>query len=138
MIKCLRLILHELEFHAIRDYGDQPGLTLEDLDDAFTIRFERNSLCFKVTVAYKVLEWFVEIIDPASGLKFNDWADYSGYTHRPRNELVEEMTEHLHRLLRALTTRTFRLWKAKTMWRASDRCEWLKDGRWVAFDYGDT
>jgi hypothetical protein len=132
------MTLHENEFHAIRSYGEQPSLTLEDLEGAFTITFERNSLSFKVTVAYEVLEWFVEIIEPASGLKFEDGADYSGYDRRPREELVREMTEHLHRLFSALMSRTFRLRKGRTWWRASDRCEWLKNGRWIAFNYGDT
>jgi len=126
------------EFHSIRTYGEQPGLTLEDLDGAFSIAFERDSLSFKVTVAYQVLEWFVEIVEPASGLKFGDWADYSGYDRRPRKELVEEMEDHLHRLLKALLSRTFRLRKGRKWWRASDRCEWLKDDKWVEFDYNDT
>lgn len=132
------MILRENEFHSIRNYGEQPGFALEELDDAFTITFERDTLSFKVTVAYEVLEWYIEIIEPESGLKFSDWADYSGYDRRPRNQLVEEMTEHLHHLLIALISRSFRLRKGRTGWRASDRCEWLKDDKWVEFDNSDT
>jgi len=126
------------EFSLIRKYGEQPGLTLKELDGAFSITFERDSLSFKVIVANQVLEWFVEILEPSSGLKFTDWADYSGYDRRPRNELVKEMEEHLQRLFKALLSRTFRLRKGKNWWRASDRCEWLKDNKWVDFDYSDT
>ena len=130
--------MHENEFHSIRKYGEQPGFTLEDLDGAFTVTFERNSLSFKVTVAYTVLEWFVEIIEPNSGLKFSDWADYTGYDRSPRNELVEEMTEDLHHLFGALMSRTFRLRKGRSWLRPSDHCEWLKEDKWVEFNLGDT
>lgn len=126
------------EFSSIREYGTRPGFALEDLDCAFTLSFSRSSLSFKVTVAYTVLEWFVEIADAGAGLRFEDWADYTAYDKRPREELVAEMIAHLHRLLRALTTDQFRLLKGATRLSPSDRCEWRVGGKWTAFNYGDT
>jgi hypothetical protein len=126
------------EFQSIRAYGERPDITLEYHGNYFLITFERNSLIFKVEVVPYVLEWYVEISDPKSGLNFSDWADYVGYDQRSRNELIADMEDHLDRLLKALLSGTFRLSKGRTRLHPSDHCEWLKDGKWVRFNYGDT
>jgi hypothetical protein len=126
------------EFGPIRAYGLRPGMKILELTGAFTLTFTRAALSFEVTVASSSLEWFVEIADQHAGLTFKDWADYAGYDNRPRVELVAEMTEHLHRLMRALLSADFRLLKGATWLRPSDRCEWRVAGRWVEFDYSQT
>ncbi len=130
--------MRENEFQSVMDYGEQLGFTLNDKVNYFELTLERNSLIFKVTVASDVLEWYVDISEPETGLVFSDWADYVGYDRRPRNELVEEMTDHLQRLFKALMFGTFRLSKGKTRWHPSDHCEWLKGDKWVKFNYGET
>lgn len=109
---------------------------MEELDGAFSLSFTRASLTFKVTVAYSVLEWFIDVSDEQSKLRFTDWCDYAGYDETPHGQLAQDMTEDLHRLMATLLAGRFRLLKAATWLRPSDRCEWRVNGEWVEFDVG--
>ncbi|MCA9392839.1 MAG: hypothetical protein KC900_01435 [Candidatus Omnitrophica bacterium] len=123
---------------SIREYGNKPNFSLEELDDAFVLSFSKNDLVFKITVAYSALEWFLEIERPESELKFSDWCDYLGYDDRPESVLEAEMVDHLHRLITALQNHQFRLKKGKNFLNPGDNCECLVNNKWVKFDYGKT
>ena len=119
--------------------GQDVELEIERRDEStFNLLFTRASLSFEVTACFLALEWWVVIADEDAELRFKDWCDYVGYDRRPRGELTEEMTEDLRELMTTLLSNEFRLAKGATRLRPSDRCEWLVDGRWVEFDYGET
>ena len=126
--------MHEEGFESVRAYGLQPGFEIEELNGAFEIKFNKDNLTFRVTVAFSVLEWFIDIEDEISGLKFHDWFDYAGYDQSPKGELASEMIDDLHRLFSAVSKTSFRLKKGRTFFSPSDKCEWLVDGEWVGFD----
>ncbi|PLY07510.1 MAG: hypothetical protein C0625_04865 [Arcobacter sp.] len=130
--------MNETAFESIKAYGSGQGFELIEQKDTFTIQFKREKLLFRVTVAFNVLEWFLDIEDMLSDLKFHDWGDYVGYDKRHKEELALEMIDHLHRLFHALLEKQFRLQKGRTFFIASDKCEWLIDGKWIEFNYGDT
>jgi hypothetical protein len=128
--------MNELKFESIKAYGNQPGFEMEELKDAFLIKFTKNNLIFKITVAYDVVEWFIDIEEMGSGLKFHDWCDYADYDDSPKEKLTADMIRDLHKLFNILPKNEFRLIKRKNfLFFTHIIWERLVNGQWVQFDY---
>lgn len=124
-------------FNPIREHAGLAGFEVAETEDAFVVTFEKDGLNFRITVAHCVLEWFLDIEDPGAGLKFYEWADYTGYDSRPEEELALDMREHLLSLLEAIQNHPFRLVKKRTFLFSKVKCEWNIDGEWRNFDEGE-
>ena len=67
-----------------------------------------KGLQFKVTVAYDVLEWFVDANDD-SGAVWSEWADYYPINGEAREQLVTEMAFDLERFVTILARSEIRV-----------------------------
>lgn len=123
-------------FASIRAVATELGATLVDQRVAFEIHFVRPPLRLRVTVAPEVLEWFLDVDDDASGLRFRDWSDYTGYDKRSHDELAAEMVGHLRAMLPVLAAGEFRIVPDTVSWFCPvDRLEWYLRGEWT--DWSD-
>ncbi len=110
------------------------GATLVDQPLAFEIHFARPPMRLHLTVATEVLEWFLDVDDDASGLRFRDWGDYTGYDKRPHDELAAEMAGHLRAMLPVLAAGEFRIVPDTVSWFCPvDRLELRMRGQWTDF-----
>ncbi len=110
------------------------GATLVDQPLAFEIHFARPPLRLRVTVVPEVLEWFLDVDDDASGLRFRDWGDYTGYDKRSHDELAAEMAGHLRAMLPVLAAGEFRIVPDTVSWFCPvDRLELRMRGQWTDF-----
>jgi hypothetical protein len=126
----------EDSFASVRDMATELGATLVDQPQAFEIHFARPPLRLHVTVASEVLEWFLDVDDDASGLRYRDWCDYTGYDKRPHDELAADMAGHLRAILPVLAAGEFRIVPDTVSWFCPlDRLEWRLRGEWA--DWSD-
>lgn len=126
----------EDSFARVRDMATELGATLVDQPQAFEIHFARPPLRLHVTVASGVLEWFLDVDDDATGLRFRDWCDYTGYDKRPHDELAADMAGHLRAMLPVLAAGEFRIVPDTVSWFCPvDRLEWRLRGEWT--DWSD-
>lgn len=126
----------EDSFASVRDMATELGATLVDQPQAFEIHFARPPLRLHVTVVSEVLEWFLDVDDDASGLRYRDWCDYTGYDKRPHDELAADMAGHLRAMLPVLAAGEFRIVPDTVSWFCPlDRLEWRLRGEWT--DWSD-
>lgn len=123
-------------FAPVRAQAVDLGAALVDLSGAFQLVFARSPLRLRVTVATEVLEWFLDVDDDATGLRFRDWSDYTGYDKRPHDELAADMAGHLRAMLPVLAAGEFRIVPDTVSWFCPvDRLEWRLRGEWT--DWSD-
>ena len=80
--------------HLIADLGrfvDERGVTLSETSGHVSLSIVRSAASLSILIPRTVLEWWVEVLDAASGKKIEDWCDYSGYESTPDYELSEAM-----------------------------------------------
>lgn len=68
----------------------------------------KNKLTFTITLAGKVMEWYVDVKDDESGLEAHDWYDYGGYEPIQSEAIDRDMANDLLRFLQAIVERPLR------------------------------
>ena len=90
----------------------------------------RTDLIITITVPREVEEWFVDVEEPATGLKARDWYDYAGYESRGSQNLDREMAEDLKSFIENLVGKPLRI-RAPSPREAGGVLEWQIGGAWT-------
>jgi hypothetical protein len=112
----------------LRQYEGRENVTLARSGAALTLTLVRGPLSVVVTVPETVLEWFVDVVNEASGLQASDWWDYAGYDNSSREQLDLQMAADIAGFLESLLVRQLRLRPGKRPDRSV--LEWLVEGEW--------
>lgn len=122
--------------HLIADLGrfvDGRGVTMSETSGHVRLNIARSEVSLSVLIPRLVLEWWVEVIEPATGRKIEDWCDYAGYDAADKQELSEAMRIDVVRFIENVLARPLRIAAGATL-------EWHVGGEWiqaVPFSSGD-
>lgn len=82
---------------------------LVELQNAIELRLQRAGLMIVITLPNDVPEWFVDVEDFGTSLKFHDWYDYAGYERSTVEQTDRDIAADLRLLVRHMLENPLRV-----------------------------
>ena len=115
--------------HLIADlnrFVDEREVTLSETSGHVRLSIARADVSLSILIPRLVLEWWVEIAEPSTGRKIEDWCDYAGYDAADTQELAEAMRIDVVRFIENALARPLRFTAG-----GSAALQWHVGGEWV-------
>lgn len=113
---------------AVKNFAKSVGFEITELnEEAFEANLFKDNLSFKITAVHSVLEWFIEVCDDKTNLKYSNWFDYLGYESRESELLVSEMIQDLENTLQNIANHRYRV-------KRDNICEKMEGNKWSYFN----